>query len=97
MAGRRPLDELRAGSSLLSALSRARSTHVKGGRGVWRRSTATSRRRTRISTSFAASDRAINASQLTIRASIRYESRNATTTDHARRPATHVDPLVKAA
>jgi hypothetical protein len=69
------------GSSLLSAPRTARSTQVKVGRGLCRRSTATSCRSTRISTSLAASDRASSASQLRTRASVRYASRKAMVID----------------
>ena len=61
----------RVGSSLLNALSMARSSHVSVGRGLVRRSTATSCRSTRISTSLAASERASSAIQLSTRASTR--------------------------
>ena len=59
------------GSSLLSALSRLRSSHDIVGRGLVRRSTVTSCRSVRISTSLAASERASSASQLSTRTSIR--------------------------
>jgi hypothetical protein len=72
------------GSSLLSALSKARSTHVSAGLGLHRRGMATSCRSTRISTSLAALDRASSASQLNTRASVRYVSRKTTASEHAR-------------
>jgi hypothetical protein len=59
------------GSSLLSALSTARSSQVSVGRALVRRSTATSCRSVRISTSLAASERASSTSQLSTRTIIR--------------------------
>ena len=56
--------------AVLSALSRLRSSHDIVGRGLVRRSTVTSCRSARISASFAASERASSASQLSTRSSI---------------------------
>jgi hypothetical protein len=59
------------GSSLLNALSTARSSQVKVGWGLVRRSTAISWRSIRISASLAASGRASSANQDNMRTSIR--------------------------
>jgi len=63
---------LRSGEeAACSALSMARSSHDIFGRGLFRRSTATSCRSTRISMSLALPERASSASQLSTRTSIR--------------------------
>jgi hypothetical protein len=71
------------GSRRTSAASIARSAQSNCGRGLVRRSTATSCRSTSNSTSLAAEDRPSRTSQLPSRTKIRYSSRNATPHDHA--------------
>jgi hypothetical protein len=74
----------RVGVGSVHSAGRGRPSSALG-RGWCRRSTATSWGSTRISASFAASERASSASQLNTRASSRYASRKATTGDHAAR------------
>lgn len=71
------------GSRRTNATSTARSAHSNRGRGLVRRSTATSCRSTSNSTSLAADDRPSRTSRPTSRTEIRYGSRDATLYDHA--------------
>jgi hypothetical protein len=77
------------GSNLLSALRNARSSQLNFGRGLPRRSTATSWRSTRISTSLAVSDRASSASQLSTWVSSSLVGLKAPAGDHAAQAADH--------
>jgi hypothetical protein len=73
-------------SNRVSAANTARSAHDSRGLRTWRRNTATSCRSTRISTSFDRELRASSPSQDMTCRKIRYNSRTATTGDHARPP-----------
>ena len=75
------------GSSLLSALRNARSTQVKVGRGLWRRSTATSWRNARISP-FGDVGSTEQGQPAQHAAECQYTSRIAKISDHAWQPAT---------
>ncbi len=70
-------------SRRVNAASTARLAQSNRGRGLVRRSTATSCRSTSNSTSFVADDRPCRTNQPTSRRKIRYSSRNAMTDDHA--------------
>ena len=71
------------GSSRASADKIARSGQVRRGLATWRRNTATSWRRIRISTFLAAALRVSSSSQPNSLIVVRYSSRNNTTGDHA--------------
>jgi len=78
------------GSRRASAESTTRSGHDGRGLPTWRRSTATSCRRTKISTFLAALVRASNASQPSTFTKLRYRIRIATAGDHALPPGVSV-------
>jgi hypothetical protein len=71
-------------NSRVSAANTARSTHDSCDRLTWRRNTATSCRRTRISAFFDRELRASSPSQATRCRKTRYSNRSATAGDHAR-------------
>jgi hypothetical protein len=73
-------------SNRVSTANTVRSVHDSRGPRTWRRDTVTSRRSTRISTSFDRELRASSPSQDMTCRKIRYNNRTATTDDHARPP-----------
>ena len=82
-------------SNRASAANTARSAHDSRGLLTWRRNPATSWRSTRISAFFDCALRASSPSQAMTCRKIRYNSRTATTDDHAR-PPPFSDPQVTA-